>query len=169
MKGTRQTSHHQKALSIIEGQAQYEQALIAYSSDPILRYQDLAYRKYVRLRTVGDALPGRIPSAFEFRTFWWKGALVGSGPYWWDGKGYAMTAHEYSAAMAVTNEVVKRLKVPFLVVDIAQTLEREWIVIECNDGQESGYGGVSPISLWQRILDLERLHRGDAGSTFQLE
>ena len=24
------------------------------------------------------------------------------------------------------------------------------------DGQESGYGGVSPFGLWQRIVELER-------------
>jgi hypothetical protein len=46
--------------------------------------------------------------------------------------------------------------VPFLVVDIAQTETGQWIVIECNDGQESGYAGVSPFGLWQRIVDLEK-------------
>lgn len=29
-------------------------------------------------------------------------------------------------------------------------------MIECNDAQESGYAGVSPLSLWQSILDLNR-------------
>jgi len=45
--------------------------------------------------------------------------------------------------------------VPFLVVDVAQTEAGRWVVIECNDGQESGYAGVSPFGLWQKIVDLE--------------
>jgi hypothetical protein len=45
--------------------------------------------------------------------------------------------------------------VPFLVVDIAQAADGRWLVIECNDGQESGYAACTPIALWQRVLDLE--------------
>ena len=47
------------------------------------------------------------------------------------------------------------MNVPFLVVDLAMTATGRWIVIECNDGQESGYAGVSPIGLWQTILKTE--------------
>lgn len=53
-------------------------------------------------------------------------------------------------------EAARRVAVPFLVVDLAQTIDGRWMVIECNDGQESGYAGVSPIGLWQRIVDYER-------------
>lgn len=157
MKGTRQTSGHQKALSIIDNAEQYGKAVVAYSHDSILRYQGLVYRKYVPLRLVDDGLSHRIPSSFEFRTFWWKGALAGCGQYWWDGRRYTMTEPESIAGISIAAEATKRLRVPFLVVDIAQTVEHEWIIIECNDGQESGYCGVAPIALWQRILDLERL------------
>jgi hypothetical protein len=48
------------------------------------------------------------------------------------------------------------IDLPFLAVDVAQTTSGEWIVIECNDGQESGYAGVSPFALWQSIVDIER-------------
>jgi hypothetical protein len=156
MKGTRQTSRHQKSLSIINDSEEYEQSLIAYANDPILRHQDLVYRRYERLRLVEDALPHRIPSSFEFRTFWWKGDLAGCGQYWWEGKSYRMTPSESTAALSIAKETARRLNVPFLVVDIAQTIGQKWIVIECNDGQESGYGGIAPIGLWQRILDIER-------------
>jgi hypothetical protein len=30
------------------------------------------------------------------------------------------------------------------------------IVIECNDGQESGYAGVSPFVLWKEVVRIER-------------
>jgi hypothetical protein len=43
--------------------------------------------------------------------------------------------------------------VPFLVIDIAQRQDGRWVLIECNDGQESGYAGVSPFSLWQHVVE----------------
>ena len=47
-------------------------------------------------------------------------------------------------------------------MDVAQTTAGDWIVIEVNDGQESGYAGVAPVALWQRVVDVER-RRGDQG------
>ena len=57
---------------------------------------------------------------------------------------------------AVAREAALRLDVAFVVVDIAQALDGRWIVIECNDGQESGYAGVSPLGLWQAIISFEK-------------
>ena len=47
--------------------------------------------------------------------------------------------------------------VPFLVVDVAQSALGDWLVIECNDGQESSYAGNLPLVLWSAILDAEML------------
>jgi ATP-grasp domain, R2K clade family 3 len=41
----------------------------------------------------------------------------------------------------------------FFTIDVAQTIAGEWIVIECNDGQESGYAAISPFALWQNLID----------------
>ena len=58
--------------------------------------------------------------------------------------------------MAVGKEAARRVAVPFLVIDLAQMVDGRWIVIECTDAQESGYAGVSPIGLWQKIVDYEK-------------
>jgi hypothetical protein len=155
VKGSRQTSRHRRALSVIDGPGQFRRAMEAYATDPILRRQGVVCREFVRLRLVEDADPARLPSAFEFRTFWWKGELAGWGRYWWEGKPYRMTPTEEAGALAVAAEAAWRVAVPFLVVDVAQAEDGRWLVIECNDGQESGYAGSSPVALWQRILDLE--------------
>jgi len=158
MKGTRQTSRHQRKLSIIENDADFLQAMEIYALDPILDWQDVACREYVPLRALADAVPDQtnIPRSYEFRTFWWKGKLVGAGRYWWEEPDYKWTPTEKAAALAVAGEAALRVNVPFLVVDIAQTADARWIVIECNDAQESGYAGVSAIGLWQTILDHEK-------------
>jgi hypothetical protein len=156
MKGVRQTSHHKKSLSIIEGREHFKRALDAFANDPILHWQEIVCRQYTRLRPVEDVALDRIPSSFEFRTFWWRGELVGFGRYWWEAKVYAATEAEKSAATALARKAVERIAVPFLVVDVAQDSAVNWLIIECNDGQESGYAGISPIAVWQNIVAHEK-------------
>lgn len=156
MKGARQTSRHRRRLSIIEGPDDLARALEEYAQDPILGWQDVVCRRLEALRRVEDPDPERVPSSYEFRTFWWRGQLVGCGRYWWQGVDYALTDEERGPALAVAAEAARRVAVPFLVVDIAQRADGGWIVIECNDAQESGYAGVSPVALWQELVRLER-------------
>ena len=55
----------------------------------------------------------------------------------------------------ITCESIRWIKVLFLSVDIAKTQQDKWIVIEVNDGQESGYAGVNRIALWNNIIRVE--------------
>ena len=45
-------------------------------------------------------------------------------------------------------KVAEALDVTFLVIDVAMKTDGEWILIECNDGQDSGFTGVNPFRLW---------------------
>jgi hypothetical protein len=155
IKGARQTSKHQKHLSIIEDADSFRRLQQQYADDPILHWQAVVCREYVPLRQVAGGDDDTIPPAFEFRTFWWKGACVGAGRYWYAVPPYDWTTPERQAALAVAREAARKVNVPFLVVDVAQRADGQWIVIECNDGQESGYAGVSPFALWKSILTIE--------------
>lgn len=82
---------------------------------------------------------------------------MGSGQYWWAGRGcYEWNRQEQAQALAIAGEAARRLEIPFLVVDMAQTIDRQWVVIEVNDGQESGYAATPPVALWFAILEEER-------------
>lgn len=155
LKGQRQTSRHQRSLAIIDGPEAFERAAQILRNDPILSWQQIVCREYIPLRQVEDKIPDRIPSSFEFRTFWYRGNLVGFGRYWWEGIQYAASEAERVSVIAVAKLAVNRLQIPFLVVDVAQTIDGRWIVIECNDAQESGYAGVAPMAMWQKIIDIE--------------
>jgi hypothetical protein len=155
LKGARQTSKHQKSLSIIESREALSTALAAYERDPILWWQPIVCREYVKLRPVSGGHEDTIPSSFEFRTFWWKGQFAGAGRYWFQVDPYVWTAAEEHDALAIAQTAASRLDVPFLVVDVAQRADGQWIVIEVNDGQESGYAAVSPFQLWRNILMIE--------------
>lgn len=155
VKGSRQTSQHNKSLSVIENPQAFEVAMKHYAKDPILNWQNIVVREYIELQAVHGGQADKIPAAFEFRTFWWKGQFVGAGSYWFQADKYTWTKQQKQEALAIAQKVANRVKVPFLVVDVALKQDGEWIVIECNDAQESGYAGLSPIKLWKNILAIE--------------
>jgi hypothetical protein len=55
--------------------------------------------------------------------------------------------------LLVAQRAAGRLRVPFVMVDFAKAADGRWIVIECNDAQESGYASIPPQALWQRVLE----------------
>jgi hypothetical protein len=156
LKGARQTSRHRRRLSIVSGPEALREVLLEYQNDPILHWQPIVARQLIPLRPVEDPQPDRIPSSFEFRSFWWRGELVGLGRYWWEGRRYELSPAERDACLAVAGEAARRIAVPFLVVDLAQATDGRWIVIESNDAQESGYAGVPPLVLWRKVMEIER-------------
>src|SRR6185295_4081325 len=138
VKGARQTRRHLKHLSIIESAEAFDHAMTLYAKDPVLHWQGVAVRELLPLRPVEAPGPeDRLPPVFEYRTFWWRGIHVGSGQYWGDKSNYEWNRQEQAQALAIAGEAARRLKVPFLVVDVAQTIDSRWMVIEVNDGQES--------------------------------
>ncbi len=154
LKGSRQTSRHQAATSIIRSAEDYYRAIEFYKQDPILHWQDLVCREFVQLRPVPSEPSEKIPPSFEFRSFWWRSHYIGAGQYW--STTYNWNSEEEKAALAKAREAALRLDLPFVTIDVAQTITGEWIVIECNDAQESGYAAVSPFTLWQNLITEER-------------
>ncbi len=152
IKGARQTSRHQRALSIVNNPDECERALDAYENDPILQWQEIVCRQFVPLRRVEDIDPERIPSSFEFRSFWWHNTCVGFDRYWTEST-YAISKSEQERALRVGRDASQRIDAPFKVIDLAQTETGDWIVIELNDGQESGYAAIHPLGLWRRLID----------------
>jgi ATP-grasp domain, R2K clade family 3 len=152
MKGSRQTSKHNPDLSVIRSRAHYELASRQYRADPILHWQKPVIREFVPLLPVDGHVPGKVQPSIEYRSFWWHGECVGWGRYWYQVARYDCT--DVAAGLELAKLAARRLEVPFLVVDFAKTAEGRWIVIECNDAQESGYVGISPRSLWQKVLEL---------------
>lgn len=155
IKGSRQTSKHKAAASVVRSRADFDIAAAIFKSDPILRWQDFVCRELLELRPVSGGVEGKVPASYEFRTFWWRGELVGSGRYWFEANDYCWTDVERIAALKVAKQAVIALRCDFLVIDLAQTVAGDWVIIECNDGMESGYAGASPFAIWQNIIQCE--------------
>ena len=152
IKGSRQTAKHAAKLSVAHDKQDLERILLEYSKNDILHWQKFVCREFIELMPIQMIITDKIPISFEFRTFWFKGKLVGAGHYWSAFTIYNWDAIQEKQALNLAAKAVDRLKVPFLVIDLALTKENKWIIIECNDGQESGYAGVNPIALWNNII-----------------
>jgi len=107
----------------------------------------------MNLRKIEGNNHNKVPFAFEFRTFWWRKELVGAGPYWIDAPKYNWNELERVEALKVAREAAGAVDCGFVAIDLAQTSDGRWIVIECNDAMESGYAGISPVLLWQNVLE----------------
>ncbi|MBX7172978.1 MAG: ATP-grasp domain-containing protein [Pyrinomonadaceae bacterium] len=156
IKGSRQTNRHKQTLSVANSRKELEEIAKEYKQNPVLHWQKFVVREVVKLRKVEAKQTEKITPSFEFRTFWWKGELVGAGSYWKDFANYNWSESEKFHALKIAKLAVDRLNLPFVVIDIAQTEKGDWIVIECNDAQESGYANISPISLWQNVVEIEK-------------
>jgi hypothetical protein len=157
VKGERQTSRHKKSLSIIENAAAFEDLRIHWKQNTMLHWQKMVCREYIPLQLVEPSSGDRLPSSYEFRLFYWGQQLVSIGRYWYDASPYELSRQEKAQVEALGNEVAKRLSVCFLAVDIAKTVAGKWIVIEVNDGQESGYAANNPRLMWEQIIAIEKL------------
>jgi hypothetical protein len=101
---------------------------------------------------VPGQVAGKIKPSLEFRSFWWHGKCVGWGEYWYQVPHYQ--AEDIDGGLSVAGEAARRLRIPFLVVDFAKTADNRWILIECNDAQESGYAAIHAQALWRNVLKL---------------
>lgn len=153
IKGARQTSRHQAAASVIRDRGDYERAIAIYRADSVLHWQRFVCREFVPLRKVEGDAGMKVAPAFEFRTFWYGRQFLGAGRYWYAVPEYRWTEQERNDALTLAEKVAIAVDCGFLVVDLAMTQDGRWIVIECNDGMESGYAGVSPFLLWRQLLD----------------
>ncbi len=155
LKGSQKTSRHQAKYSIIANEVDYRVAADYFVNNEMLRQQQAVIRRFERLQPVEAEMGERIPASYEFRTFWWRGQLVGAAPYFAAFAQYQWTDHERAEALALAEEAARGLNVPFVGIDVAKCCDGRWIVIEANDAQECGYTGIAPLPMWQRIVDLE--------------
>ena len=155
LKGERQTNKHSGSQSVIKSREQLEDVLIQWKKEPILWWQKVVCREYEELRPVAKTVGDCLQKSYEFRTFWWQMECVGVGKYWVT-EDYELEGNDLDVIKQIGSDVAQRLGVIFLVIDFAQKVDGTWIVIEVNDGQDSGYAGVSPRFMWSRIVELQK-------------
>lgn len=150
IKGSRQTAMHDPSLAIARGPDDYERIRAAYQDNAVLGWQSMVIREFVDLAPVKGSVINKIRPSVEYRTFWLHGTCVGVGQYWYQIAQYNVPDLDLGVELA--QRAASILNVPFLVIDVGKTIKGEWIIIECNDAQESGYSAIEPHTLWSNVL-----------------
>jgi hypothetical protein len=101
--------------------------------------------------------PGGFPFGREYRVFVHAGHVVGLG-FYWEGEDElaALDPTEREQVSGLALEAFRRLEVPYLTVDVGQTRQGDWIVIEVGDGQFSGLSQIPVHQLWTRLTAVVR-------------
>lgn len=153
IKGNRQTNRHKRSQCIIENKEQYDTLREGWKSDSILSWQKVAVREYVPLLEIDSkTFPDQVPICYEFRFFYFEGKCMAYGPYWYMRRQYSLPESELSEVLNLTDWAAKRLGAAFTAIDVAKTAFGEWIIIEVNDAQESGFVGINPLALWNKTI-----------------
>ena len=154
IKGERQTNKHKKELCIAENRNEFENILIAWKTDPILNWQKMIIREFVYLKPIEKNLANQLQKSFEIRVFVWFGQILSIGQYWESDNRVQLDRIDENKIKELTEIVFNKLIVPFMVIDFGKTVKNEWIIIELNDAQESGYAMNSKIHLWNNLIEL---------------
>ncbi len=64
-----------------------------------------------------------------------------------------MNPEDEKVAIELSEWTAHRVATCFIAVDLAKTAAGEWIVIEVDDAQESGFVGVNPLPLWKNTVE----------------
>lgn len=113
--------------------------------DELLSNQGLVVRAYVPLLELEEGING-MPVTNEWRCFFIDNTLIASGFYW----SMAECAEDMGTipekALDLAKEASRRVKdrVRGYVIDVGETAEGDWIVIEVNDFQMSGLSMIDP-------------------------
>ena len=106
IKGNRQTSKHNPALSIAKTEDEFQKIKEEYAENAILYWQKVVIREFVDLKPMEFTAKDKVQISYEFRTFWWKNELVGAGHYWSQYLDYNWTMDEKKEAIELARSAV---------------------------------------------------------------
>jgi hypothetical protein len=107
----------------------------------------LVFRQFIKFQTLTTHSKSAMPLTKEFRLFVLDGKIIHWFNYWEEGdyQGLQPPIEQFS-------ELVQRPRSRFFTMDIAQTMNGEWLVVELGDAQVSGLPeNTSPEAFYQAI------------------
>ncbi len=123
------------------------------SQDSTIGVQPIYIRQYVPLKTLMFGL-NDLPISEEYRFFVLDGKVIASGFYWSShAEDIAVPVSPSNIPESFIQKVIDAVgdKIRFWVFDAALTLSGEPILIELNDGQQSGLSEIDPNIFYKNL------------------
>jgi hypothetical protein len=116
-------------------------------------------RQFVNLK-YSRTSPAGFRFGREYRVFLYNRAVLAYG-YYWDGDDplKSLTSSEESSVLNLAVEAARKVRAPFIVVDVGQTEDDRWIIIEMGDAQFAGLGCTPGLTMWNNLNRIVSEHR----------
>ncbi|MCA9040280.1 MAG: ATP-grasp domain-containing protein [Planctomycetaceae bacterium] len=95
---------------------------------------NLVFRKYLEFEKIGIHPVSKLPLSREFRLFIYQGELAGCFPYWNE-----VDYDKSQLNLEMFKPVISRIPSSFFTLDVALTIDHNWMIVEMGDGQVSGF------------------------------
>ena len=151
LKGsTNSRKHSWKTHMYAENKKQAAEVYYNLITDTLIGAQDIVIRKFIKLNKLQDGLNG-MPLSEEYRFFVLNNKIIAKGFYWsniWDD--LKIKPDVNSVPNYFLFSVMEKVegKIPFYVFDVAKTNDNKWILIELNDGCQSGLSMIDPENFY---------------------
>lgn len=121
-------------------------------NDPYIAEQGVIIREFEKLENYGTGLNG-MDFANEWRFFFYKKTLLTYGYYWSIGDIIPDKSSLDPQAIELAKEMAEIAShyTNFFVLDLAKTEDGRWILIEMNDGCQSGLSENNPDELYKNL------------------
>lgn len=124
--------------------------------DSVIGAQDIIYREFDTNLKIIDYSIHNMPLPYEWRLFYYKDIHLSSAFYWINIDDEKITFDPYTIpkdGREFSDMIAKIISpnVTFFSIDIAQKNDGSWVVIEINDGQQSGLSFNSPDILYSNL------------------
>lgn len=122
--------------------------------DTLIGQQGIVVRKYIPLKTFEIGING-LPITNEYRLFYYKDQYIAGGFYWSFYDGDDKPSSVPDDVISFANKIAKIAEnyTNFFVLDIAETINNEWILVEINDGQMSGLSDIDPENFYLKLKE----------------
>ena len=108
-------------------------------------------RKFIELKH-NEIGGNSIPKAHEYRFFVLNEKIIDYSYYWNGENPFRIHPSELASIKRMVLKNAKKIKVPYISVDVGETVHDGWKIIEIGDGQFSDIRNISPLKLWNYIL-----------------
>ena len=152
---TNSRKQHWNTHMFADGREKLLKVIRLLMEDVMLSEQGLVIREYTPLKKLDEGING-LPIVKEWRLFYLKENFIAGGFYWSNFYDELKDKHNLSIPNQLfkfANKVAKIVskKTNFFVLDIAQKEDGEYILIEINDGQQSGLSTIDPTYFYGQL------------------
>jgi hypothetical protein len=130
--------------------------MLELMDDSLIGQQKIYFRRYTRLINYFTGIGG-VPISHEFRVFVAYGKIVAQGYYWQNyADDFGTSIPKLDCPPEFLQEAIQKVSpnINFFVMDVAKTEEGNWIVVELNDGQQSGLSMIDPEILYANLYKI---------------